>query len=90
MIERAGSRPPINRATADDLRIAGDPLEIVGEHSGRQLDVASFAQIADHDLLEDQLAPRMPRDPVAKIQQQPRNARADRAQPDNGDLGVFP
>ena len=87
---RAGRPEAADQQRHDrDFLVAGDPLDVIGQDAGRQDDIARFAQIADHDLLEHQLASRMARNPVAVIEQQACDARADRAQPDDGYLRVL-
>ncbi len=72
-----------------DLRVVGHFAEIAGQHAARKFVSAFFPCILNDYLLDPQRSPRMPRGPVAVVQEQARNAGADGAHSHECDLGFF-
>ena len=72
-----------------DGRVAGDPLQVVGDQPPRQVDRAAFLEVVDDDRCEHDPPPGVARNAIALLHEQPGHARADRAQPDDGNFDVL-
>ena len=71
-----------------DFRIVRNLPQIGRKHARRQIQIARLFIVAHHDRFQHQLPPRMPRRPLAMLDQQPRHAGADGAHADDGDFGL--
>ena len=91
MIVRAGSKPPINWATTSISSIV-DHLGnhgVVSTPSGTSQS-RGFVEFAYDGLFQPERTPGVPGGTIAKVQQQPSNARPDGPQSDNSLLWSFP